>query len=112
MSAKKCIVFILAMMMVLPCFTALTEDFSPLPMNNLSFGPKPKNENYLSNTEYQDESISVKIYEGRYADTDYVCAHVKISHPSQLRTAQKHPGYQRPDLFRFCLGRKIRKQSV
>ena len=33
-----------------------------------------------------DESISVKIYEGRYADTDYVYAHVKISHPSQLRT--------------------------
>ncbi|MBQ4075086.1 MAG: phosphodiester glycosidase family protein [Clostridia bacterium] len=86
MSAKKCIILFLAVMLVLPCFTALAEGFDPLPMNNLSFGAKPKNENYLSNTEYQDESISVKIYEGRFADTDYACAHVKISHPSQLRT--------------------------
>ena len=58
----------------------------PLPMDDISYGPVPKDECYLSDTEYVDESISVKIYKDRYADTDYVYAHVKISHPSQLRT--------------------------
>lgn len=65
---------------------AAAESLEPLPMDDLSYGPEPKDECYLSDNEYVDESISVKIYEGRYADTDYVYAHVKISHPSQLRT--------------------------
>ena len=64
----------------------LPAGLAPLPMDDLSYGPEPKDECYISDTEYVDESISVKIYEGRYADTDYVYAHVKISHPSQLRT--------------------------
>ena len=65
---------------------AAAESLEPLPMDDLSYGPEPKDECYLSDNEYVDESISVKIYEGRYADTDYVYAHVKVSHPSQLRT--------------------------
>lgn len=67
--------------------SAFAEGLEPLPMDQIAIGPAPKDACYLSDTEYVDESISVKIYEGRYADTDYVYAHVKISHPSQLRTA-------------------------
>lgn len=75
---------LLLAMLMLSC--AAAESLEPLPMDDLSYGPAPKDECYLSDNEYVDESISVKIYEGRYADTDYVYAHVKISHPSQLRT--------------------------
>ncbi len=75
----------LLLCLLLPA-SALAEGLVPLPMDDLSYGPEPKDEGYLSDNEYQDESISVKIYEGRYADTDYIYAHVKISHPSQLRT--------------------------
>ncbi len=75
----------LLLCLLLPA-SALAEGLAPLPMDDLSYGPEPKDEGYLSDNEYQDESISVKIYEGRYADTDYIYAHVKISHPSQLRT--------------------------
>ena len=71
---------------VLMMSCAAAESLEPLPMDDLSYGPEPKDECYLSDNEYVAESISVKIYEGRYADTDYVYAHVKISHPSQLRT--------------------------
>ena len=71
--------------MMLPA--ALAEGFVTLPMDQVSVGQPPKDANYISDYEYVDESISVKIYEGRYADTDYMYAHVKISHPSQLRTA-------------------------
>lgn len=75
---------LLLAVLMLSC--AAAESLEPLPMDDLSYGPEPKDECYLSDNEYVDESISVKIYEGRYADTDYVYAHVKISHPSQLRT--------------------------
>ncbi len=60
---------------------------SSLPMDTCEPGPAPKDSAYLSATEYQDESITVKIYQDRYANTDYIYAHIKITHPSQLRTA-------------------------
>ncbi len=61
--------------------------FEPLPMDRTIAGPQPDTENFVSDFEYVDESISVKIYQDRYADTDYYYAHIKIVHPSQLRTA-------------------------
>ena len=83
---KRITAFLLAMLFLL-CSPAFAEDLSPLPMDSYAPGPVPKDSAYLSDTEYEDESISVKIYYDRFADTDYVYAHVKISHPSQLRTA-------------------------
>ncbi len=84
MCMKKLFALLLCMMMI-PA--ALAEGFVTLPMDQVFVGQPPKDANYISDYEYVDESISVKIYEGRYADTDYMYAHVKISHPSQLRTA-------------------------
>lgn len=96
MFCKRFAALLLCMMLL---FTAAMADtaFISLPMDNLTFGPTPKDENYISDSEFVDESITVKIYEGRYADTDYVYAYVKISHPSQLRTipasiVKKHNG--------------------
>jgi len=86
MSMKKVLSLFLLMLMILTSAVAETA-LEPLPMDQVTVGPAPKDANYISDTEYVDDSISVKIYEGRYADTDYLYAHVKISHPSQLRTA-------------------------
>jgi exopolysaccharide biosynthesis protein len=66
--------------------SAAAEGLTPLPMDTLDFGPAPRDENYLSDNEYLDESIHVQIFEGRYADTNYVYAYVKIADPSQFRT--------------------------
>ena len=79
MCMKKLFALLLCMMMI-PA--ALAEGFVTLPMDQVFVGQPPKDANYISDYEYVDESISVKIYEGRYADTDYMYAHVKISHPS------------------------------
>ena len=84
MRMKKLFALLLCLMMI-PA--AMAEGFVTLPMDQVYVGQPPKDENYISDYEYVDESISVKIYEGRYADTDYMYAHVKISDPSQLRTA-------------------------
>ncbi len=84
MRIKSVLSLLLALLLM--ASAAMASTLEPLPMDDLSYGPAPKDENYLSATEYADESITVRIYEGRYADTDYVYAYVKISHPSQLRT--------------------------
>lgn len=78
----RCFVFILLLCVF--CSNALSEG---LPMDDLSIGPAPRDENYLSATEYRDDTISVQLYDGVAGVTPYVYAHVKISHPSQLRTA-------------------------
>lgn len=82
----KSFIFFLTAALLLCCYGAAAE-LAPLPMDSIAPGPAPQDEGYLSDMEYEDESISVKLYKGRYADTDYVYAHIKISHPSQLRTA-------------------------
>ncbi len=78
-------VALLALLLVF-ALGAAAEGLIPLPMDTYTGGPAPKDENYLSDLEYQDASITVKIFEGRYADTDYTYAYVKITDPSQLRT--------------------------
>ena len=82
---RKKAFLILALCAMLSCGAA--ESFEPLPMDNFQPGPMPAEVGYVSGTEYEDASISVKIYQDRFADTDYFFAHIKISHPSQLRTA-------------------------
>ncbi len=84
---RKNALLILVLCLLAICFSAAAESLTPLPMDAFTAGPMPAAENYLSPTEYRDESISVSIYQDRFADTDYYYAHIKIAHPSQLRTA-------------------------
>lgn len=74
---------------VISCASA--EDVYSLPVD-FTPGAKPLPSNYLSETEYQDPSLHVMIENGRKDECDYWVARIKISHPSQLRTAQKTPG--------------------
>ncbi|MBR3105735.1 MAG: phosphodiester glycosidase family protein [Clostridia bacterium] len=85
---RKTVLSLLTLSIFLLSFSiALAEGFEPLPMDNFQPGPMPSEAGYISGTEYEDASISVKIYQDRFADTDYFFAHIIISHPSQLRTA-------------------------
>ncbi|MBQ8160559.1 MAG: phosphodiester glycosidase family protein [Clostridia bacterium] len=69
----------------LPPLEALDEtptlpiDFSP--------GKMPQTDGYLSEYEYEDPTIHVKITGGREMDTTYWVAEIRIQDPSQLRTA-------------------------
>ena len=100
MNFKKIAAWLMLLIMLLTMTAAAETVLEPLPMDSVSAGPAPKDENYIANPEtavkgkeyithigYEDESIYVRIYKGRHADTDYIYAHVKISDPSQLRTA-------------------------
>ena len=58
----------------------------PIPLD-LRILPEVDERYYLSETEYEDPSLSVKLTSGRRYDTDYIIARVKIADPSQLRSA-------------------------
>ena len=63
------------------------QAFPTLPLDTFQGGPAPRDEHYLSDTLYEDDTIRVEIFSGHAADTDYTYAHVRISDISQLRTA-------------------------
>lgn len=63
--------------------TALPIDFSP--------GRAPDAHSYLSETEYEDPSLSVRLETIRQDGSDYHVAYVDVAHPSQLRTAIAGP---------------------
>lgn len=48
--------------------------------------PLPQESGWLSDTEYEDPSISVSITSGRMYDTNYKIARVKIANASQIRS--------------------------
>ena len=105
MRIKSFAACLFALLMLFSCVLAeapqLPSGLEPLPMDTIIGAPQPLDEGYISDTEYEDESLSVKIYRGRYADSDYVYAHVKISHPSQLRTAPASILYNNPSRASF-----------
>lgn len=79
------------MLFIILTFTAAAvgESYS-LPMDN-SPGPKPNPAGYISDTEYKDESLSVTMESRKIGDSMYHIAWVKISDPTQLRTALAGP---------------------
>ncbi len=78
----------LLLLMLLLCVPALAEskDDVSLPID-FSPGKKVNQANYISDMEYKDPTLHVKIEKGRHDDCDYWVARIKIADASQLRTA-------------------------
>lgn len=80
------------MLLLLPCLIsspALAE-VEPLPLNHLTPGKPPKADGYLSETEYQDESIHALVSTPTYLDVLCHVIDVTIADPTQLRTAMSY----------------------
>ena len=80
---KKLLLFMLSLLLAVPY--AMGEAKS-LPISLDPLTPAPE-EYYVSDSEYVDETLHVRIEERRYQDSLAHVAWVKIAHPSQLRTA-------------------------
>ena len=77
-----------ALLPLLFCLMGLCAqaDVAALDMN--SPAPAPGEQYYLSDTQYQDPTLSVQVYPGgRIYDTGYLYAVITITQPGQLRTA-------------------------
>ena len=83
----------ICLLLIFASFSAFAEDITfsaemnPLPVD-LSHGCEPDSSKYFTDgIGYRDDSIYVKVYEDRAYDSRILYAHIKIAHPSQLRTA-------------------------
>lgn len=64
----------------------LKSNFPALPISLAPLNPPPE-ENFLSDKEYQDESLSVKLTILEHEGSTCYIAYIRIADPSQLRTA-------------------------
>ena len=82
------LVLMLAALLVLAPSGAMVAqaEILELPLDAFE-GLPPQESGYLSDWAYEDPSISVSIETGRYEETNYMVAHVKLANPTQLRTA-------------------------
>lgn len=80
---------LLLMMLVMVCSCACAQEYDPIPWGSMDPAPYlPDPACYLpDNAGYQDESLGIRIETFRMHDTTVMAAYVKITDPSQLRTA-------------------------
>lgn len=76
---------ILSLLVMVPSSISLAA-VGPIPLDKAQMA-KVDPAYYLSDTEYQDESLHVVIGTGRVGDTDYMTASIKIADPTQIRSA-------------------------
>jgi len=83
-----CLAALLAALLVLaPSGVNIAQgEILEIPMDAVH-GSEPLKSGYLSDTVYEDPSISVTIERGRIYDTGYLVAHIKLANATQLRTA-------------------------
>lgn len=81
---------LLAMLVLIPSGVITAEaEIIELPLDmkqGIKNAIAPNPAGYASDWEYEDPSISVKIQQGRYLDTNYLAARVKIASASQIRS--------------------------
>ncbi len=75
----------LALLVLLAVLSPARADIADLPVD-LSPGLAPREECFLSDTEYEDESISVRVEETAVGVCRIYIARIRIATPSQLRT--------------------------
>ena len=79
--------WLLPLLICLACLPA-HADIAALGLNDPA--PAPQEKYFLSDTHYEDPSITVDIGKGRIHDTDYVYAVVAVASPAQIRTAMAY----------------------
>ena len=89
MRAKRLFCAVACLLFVFFMSNVMAEGYT-LPIDNTA-GPLPNPAGYISDTEYQDETLSVKMESRTVDGSVYHIAWIKIADPSQLRTALAGP---------------------
>ena len=80
---------LLSILFLVPSSVSMAE-IVPIPLDKEKMDDVSE-ANYLSDLEYQDESLHIVIEKGRIHDTNYIVARIKISDPTQIRSALVTP---------------------
>lgn len=70
-------------------------------------GLEPQKDGYLSDWEYEDPSISVKIETGRIYDTNYMVARVKLVNATQIRSTMAGSYYSPSTQLGATMARRV-----
>ena len=95
---KRCSLWVGLILMICLLGTAL-GDHAVEPTVEESFAEKPREEFYTMDPDkkyavaYQDPTLEIQITEGRYQETTWTAARIKIAYPAQLRTAMYRDRY-------------------
>lgn len=85
---------IAAVLFLCLAFSLASAEIAPIPLDAKN-GTPPAADGFISETEYQDESMTVTIEAHQVGATTCHVARVKIADPSQLRSASAY-GFNRP----------------
>ena len=96
---RKILSLVVAACVALCCSAGFAEGriVEPTVEKAVSAGPQPENyilddtKNYAVG--YKDPTLEITITDGRYLDTTWTAARIKIAYPAQLRTAMCHDRY-------------------
>lgn len=92
-----------ALMVIFLCLPALA-DLSPLPLDDdTAYGQKPLKNGYLSDAEYKDESIHVRIERLTYKGLGCTMVTVNVKDPSQIRTTKSDNTFQGSEMVKGTL---------
>ncbi len=78
-------ILLLSILVLVPSSNSLAA-VEPIPMEREKMA-EVNQAFYLSDMEYQDESLHITIEKGRIHETNYLVARIKIADPSQIRSA-------------------------
>ncbi|MBQ2991898.1 MAG: phosphodiester glycosidase family protein, partial [Clostridia bacterium] len=97
-----CLLFALLMTGLFAC-GALAE-LKPLPLDDdTAYGYELRQENFISDTEYRDESLHVALERFQYNNVNCIQATVKIADPSQIRTAKSSARFDDQEMVKAAL---------
>lgn len=95
---KRILAILLVLCCLYPCAAALA-DHAVEPTVEQALTVAPREEFYLEEegvryaVGYQDPTLEIHLSEGRYMDTAWYCARIKIAYPAQLRTVMFRDRY-------------------
>lgn len=101
------ILMLLCLLLFVPGATLVAEAETKVYSLTDKVGLKPQADCYLSDTEYADPTISVRIETGRIHDTNYRIAYVKIADASQLRSEMASGYYSEQTLQGTGLAKRV-----
>ena len=100
------VLMLAALLVLLPSGAMVAQaEILELPLDATE-GLPPQADGYLSDWAYEDPSISVSIETGRYEETNYMVARVKLVNPTQLRTAMATSYYNPSTALGSTLARR------
>ncbi len=101
------VLMLFSLLVLVPGATLVAEAETKVYKLTDAKGLAPQKDGYLSDTEYTDPTISIRIEKGRMYDTNYMVAYVTLANATQLRTEMASGYYSDQTLLGSGLAKRV-----